>query len=140
MSQPSDFVMPNGRHKDKRITRVPISYLKWMVQEKHTYAKEAQAELDRRGTTTPELDISGHAIDRASLRLRKIWHLDAAPGEGLWSWMARRGFQAFQELKARHKDGFIGQQKIDYQAVTWIFELDGEWPVIKSVWPASEKE
>jgi hypothetical protein len=58
-----------GKHHDKPYTRVPVGYLKWMVntpEMSEERRKLAEAELKRRGTHTPELDISGHAIDRAS--------------------------------------------------------------------------
>ena len=73
-----------GRHKGTPYTRIPVSYLLWMVGAGHSRADVAQAELDRRGTTVPELDISGHAIDRASLVCRRTWHQTSEPGE-LWT-------------------------------------------------------
>ena len=131
MSQP--FIMDFGRHVGHPITRVPVSYLKWMVNDKHPKAALAQAELDRRGTTTPEIDISGHAIDRASLRIRKEWHQDAKPEEGLHSWLARRGIEAYEKAKLAGEVGATGRQA--HAGVVWVFEMDTVWPVLMSVWP-----
>ena len=61
------MVMPIGRHAGTPITRLPVSYLLWMDQSAHSMANVARAELKRRGTTRPTLDVSNHAIDRASL-------------------------------------------------------------------------
>lgn len=130
MTQVFPFVMPNGRHKDLPITRVPVSYLKWMVCAHHTYAVEAQQELDRRGTVTPDIDISGHAIDRASLRIRRQWHQDREQKEGLHSWLVRRGKEAYDLYKKFDR----GDSRQAYIGIMWVFEDDGAWPVLKSVW------
>lgn len=77
------YIMPNGKHAGTPITRVPVGYLTWMVGSRHSLAEYAQAELDRRGTTLPTIDISHHAIDRASLNCRKIWHETSLEDEGI---------------------------------------------------------
>lgn len=43
------FVLPNGKHRGESIERIPVSYVKWMIQVGHTHAAEARAELARRG-------------------------------------------------------------------------------------------
>lgn len=121
-----DFMMPNGKHKGERITRVPVSYLKWMVREKHSIADYAQAELDRRGTVTPDIEISGHAIDSASLRIRKIWHESRGGDEGLHAWLCRMAKSALEHGEDRGA-------KVAYGGVLWVFDQDGEWPLLKTV-------
>lgn len=120
------YVMEFGRHSGELITRVPVSYLKWMINAEHRLAPYAQAELDRRGTTTPTFDISGHAIDQASLRIRKIWHESKNEGEGIHSWLCRVGKEALEHGE-KHGD------RIHYKGVKWVFETDGLWPVLKTV-------
>lgn len=61
-----------GKHKGELFTRLPVSYLKWMVNEKAQEWEIAKAEFERRGDTMPLVELSGHAIDNASLRVRKI--------------------------------------------------------------------
>jgi uncharacterized protein (DUF3820 family) len=121
-----DFIMPSGRHKGERITRMPVSYLKWMVNGGHALADHAKAELDRRGTVTPDLDISGHAIDSASLRIRKIWHETRGDDEGLHAWLVRMASEALVKGEQRG-------DKIAHAGVLWAFETDGCWPVLKTV-------
>lgn len=121
------FVMPNGRHKGDLITRVPINYLKWMVNSGHTCAAQAEAELKRRGTVTPELDVSGHAIDKASLRLLPLWKQTAHEEEGLHAWLVRKA----QEALGSVPEG----EKIDYGGIKFVFERQGRWPVLKTVMP-----
>jgi len=131
------YRMQNGKHKDELITRVPLSYLKWMIGCRHQHAAHAAEELKRRGVTDlPTIEVSGHAIDRASLRVRKIWHNDRhqlpfnSTDEGLHSWMVRRGYEAFGMLAP-------GKDQVIHVGVVWTFAMDGAWPIIQSVW--SEK-
>jgi hypothetical protein len=118
---------------DELITRVPVDYLKWMVNIRHTESDYAQAELDRRGTVTPDLDISGHAIDRASLRCRHIWHETALnEDEGLHAWLVRMSMAALKEGERR-------DDKVFYRGLKFVFAMDGVWPVLKSVMPKKNK-
>lgn len=120
------FVMPNGKHEGERITRVPVSYLKWMVNANHSSAPYAKAELERRGTVTPEVDISGHAIDRASLRFLRIWREGREPDEGLHAWLARMASEALVKGEKRG-------DRIAYGGVLWVFDQSGCWPVLTTV-------
>lgn len=124
-----------GRHKGTLWTRVPVSYLKWMVCAKHQQAPRAQAELDRRGTTTPDLDVSNHAIDRASLRLRKRWHETRDADEGIASWLIRMA-------TAARKDGARCGDRIHYNGICFVFEDASltAWPVLKTVMPSNEEK
>jgi hypothetical protein len=90
--------IPFGRHKGELWTRVPVSYLKWLVNTKAEAAPIAQAELERRGTTLErQVEISGHAIDRASTRLLGKWQATRLhDNEGLHAWLHRLATQALQ--------------------------------------------
>jgi len=121
------FRLPTGRHAGELITRVPISYLKWMVRERHSCADHAQAELDRRGVRIDsKLEISGHAVDSASLRCRKLWHDSALSGEGLHAWLIRMGEAAIAM-------GTLKGDKVAYGGMLFVFEGTGEWPLLKTV-------
>ena len=122
-----NYVLKNSvRHGGKLITRVPVSYLKWMVNISHTEAKYAKAELERRGTTTPTLDLSGHAIDRASMNCLDQWRRCRNKDEGIYSWLVRMAQEAL-EAKDMHKGKFV------HQGMMFAIERDGEWPVVKTV-------
>lgn len=120
------YRMKGGRHKGELITRVPVSYLKWMVKERHTEGAYAVAELERRGTVTPDLDISGHAIDRASTVCWKIWKRTKNPGEGIHAWLVRMASAAL-------KDGHPRNGKVAYEGMLFAFETNGVWPTLLSV-------
>ena len=123
------MTMPAGIHKGERITRIPVGYLKWMVNSRHTHADIAAAELARRGTTTPDLDVSGHALDRASLLCRKQWHDTRRKDEGLHSWLCRVAREALDRdtLNKRGRHVHVGLQ--------FVFETETVWPVLKTVMP-----
>lgn len=122
------------RHRDKLITQVPIPYLKWMVNARHQEAAYARAELDRRGTVTPELEISGHAIDRASLLCRRLWHEDRGEDEGLHAWLVRITGEAMKDGKK------LENGKIAYKGMRLAIEFDCEWPILKTVMPGRKRE
>lgn len=122
-----EFRMPSGRHKGELITRVPVGYLKWMVNSGHPRGDYAAAELARRGTITPTLDVSsGHAIDRASIFARRVWKQTRTKDEGLYSWLCRVAAEALQKPEddqGRHR----------HLGFNFVFEKDGVWPVLKTI-------
>ena len=124
-----NLIVDFGRHEGERYTRLPVSYLNWMVNSDHSKKEIAQAELKRRGTTMPELDLSGHAIDRFSQFLLSIWNEDKKADEGLHSWMLKNAAEA---LKTGLK---ITDEKYLYKDINWIFDLGSCYPVLKTVIP-----
>lgn len=128
------MVMQFGRHKGELYTRVPVSYLRWMVQSGHQSAAYAEAELKRRGTPLPTVDVSGHAIDRASLTCRKIWHHNHHPDEGFYSWLCRMTEEAIQtdirDNAGRHL----------HNGMKLAIDIEGRWPVLKTVMPDNQAQ
>lgn len=129
-----NLIVDFGKHKGERWTRLPVSYLRWLANQPLDPAmgdknkKIAQAELERRGTTVPtELEISGHAIDSASLRVRKIWHETRNQDEGLHSWLYRLGSLALKEAN--------GEEAIVYLGIKWVFVYGDFYPTLKTVMP-----
>lgn len=116
-----------GQHRGIPYTRLPVSYLKWMVNTRHSRVEIAAAELARRGTITPNLDVSGHALDRASLYCLDLWQATRHENEGIHAWLART---AAESLAVGNTDD---QGRYQYRNLTFIFEQDGIWPVLKTV-------
>lgn len=122
-----------GKHKGEAWTRVPIGYLKWILNEmppEDERYKLAEAELERRGDTMPaEVEISNHAIDKASLRVRRMWHEDRGEDEGLYSWLVRISTEAL-ELKNSQ-----GEQndRVNYKGCKLIFTYGNFFPTLKTV-------
>lgn len=118
-----------GRHKGTAYTRLPVAYLKWMVGSRHSRADIAEEELRRRGTTTPEFEVSGHAIDRASLSCRKTWHQTREKDEGINSWLHRVAKEALM-LKNVDEQG-----RYRHLGIKFAFDADTVWPILKTVMP-----
>jgi len=116
-----------GKHKGDLFTRLPVSYLKWMVNSKAPMADIAKAEFERRGDTMPLVELSGHAIDNASLRVRKIWHEDRGDEEGLYSWLQRVTLEAIKHGKK------LESGKIKHKGMKLVIEQGEEFPVLKTI-------
>jgi len=123
------WIMPSGKHKGIPIRRVPIGYLLWMVRTGHDLAYMAQAEIERRGTKTPDVEVSAHAIDRASLLLTDYWPRLSRDDEGLYTWLARMTVEAIQHGR-KDRSG-----KIIYQGMKLAIGDDGAWPVLVTIMP-----
>lgn len=121
-----------GKYKGERWTRVPVSYLKWLINEIPDTVpahKIAKAELERRGDTMPrEVNISNHAIDKASLRVRKCWHHDRSRDEGLYSWLVRICTEVLNTLPPSPKP-----DRIKYKGCVLCFEYGNHFPTLKTV-------
>lgn len=131
MSKPNTHneVLTFGRHKGERWTRIPIGYLKWILNEmpKESEAWQmADAELERRGDTMPsEVEISNHAIDKASLRVRKAWHNDRGQDEGLYSWLQRICSEVLSDDSK--------PERRRYKGCVLIFTYGNFFPTLKTV-------
>lgn len=122
-----------GKHRGELWTRVPVNYLKWIINEPgmaENVKEIARAEMERRGSVTPDLDISGHAIDRASLLLGKTWLNTRNHDEGIHAWLCRVAAAALVDGEK------LPSGKIRYKGMKFVFETDGCWPVLKTVTPA----
>lgn len=118
-----------GKHRGELLTRVPLSYVKWMANEQQLAMRDlAVAELKRRGTEVPTVEISAHAIDRASLRVRRTWHETRGEDEGLHSWLCRMVTEAM--AAGEPVDGAYF-----YLGMKLVVEQGAEFPVLKTIMP-----
>ena len=114
----SRYVLQFGkRWRGTRIQEVDQTYLSWMVGAKAGPWEVAEAELERRGWHVPEVGLSGHAIDSASLRIRKQWHRDRKPTEGLHSWLCRVVPEAIEKGE-NPKPGLYRWKDVDFMIAT----------------------
>lgn len=116
-----------GKHKGELLTRVPVSYLRWMINSKAQMHNLAKAELERRGDMMPTVEVSGHAIDNASIRCRKRWHETKLEGEGIYSWLMRI------TLEAAEKGEKLDSGKTKYLGMKLVIEQGEEFPVLKTI-------
>jgi len=116
-----NLIVDFGRHKGERWTRIPISYLKWLINEVGGgKGAIAQAELSRRGTTMPtELVLSGHAIDRAS-QITNEWK-----EAGVYSWLTNKANEALEIAD--------GKEKIKHKGYKFCFTYGNHFPTLKTI-------
>ena len=117
-----NLIVDFGKHKNERWTRIPFSYLKWLVNETEGDKKEiAEAELKRRGSTIipTVIELSGHSIDRAS-QITNEWK-----EQGVHSWLKNLGNEALSTTK--------GKEKIKYRGYKLIFCYGNYYPTLKTI-------
>ena len=133
-----DLTLTFGRHKGTRIQRVPVGYLLWASNEENIPQRDdIVAELERRGTTLPKLEVSGHAIDRVSLnsKTRAIWHETSEANEGLHSWLCRVAWDA--RTAGHHQ--ITGDDSVAYHiGLKFVYEEGCSWPSLKTVMPKKD--
>lgn len=123
-----DITLTNGKHAGERLTRVPASYLRWMANESsHSMKEYAKAELKRRNHQLPNVELSGHAIDNASLRVWRTWCELRNQNEGIYSWLMRITLEAIEKGE-KHESG-----KIKYLGMKLVVETGEEFPVLKTI-------
>jgi hypothetical protein len=93
--------------------------------------------MRRRGMTVYAVEVTAHAVDRASLRLPAVFLKSRLQHEGLNTWLGRVAEEALKQ--AVKPDGKINIQ-VPYLDVVWAFDLRFEVPVLRSVWLPNEQE
>jgi len=124
-----------GKHAGELWTRLPVSYLRWMVNQDTRDSDFARSELDRRGIPVADhpVEISAHAIDSASLRLAKYFQRDHDENEGLHAWLCRKAVAALNH----HEPDAKG--RIHHDDVRFVFEFDAVIPILKTcMWKAKK--
>jgi len=117
-----------GRYKGERFTRLPIPYLKKMVEHKMAMSRYAKAELKRRGFDADKcIDISPHSIDMASTRLLGHWKRTRRKGEGIFTWLHRIALEAIEKGN-QDADGRYLHNKMKLSIKT-----EGVFPVLITV-------
>lgn len=122
-----------GQYEGELYTRVPFNYLVWMVSIDHQYSDFAEAEIARRGGVVPDVEITAHAVDRASIHLMdRYYDLRESEDEGLHRFLCR------MTLEALKRGGKQNEDRFSYKRIIFIVELSGVIPVLKTVFPALE--
>jgi len=117
-----------GKYKGERWTRVPVDYIKYLINSMDDcYERRiAEMELERRGDTMPKSTvISNHAIDKASLRVLHIWEENRQKNEGLYSWLSRICDEALKK--------YPGVNNMEYMGMKLVFAHGNVFPTLKTV-------
>lgn len=133
-----------GKYNGERVTRIPVGYLKWAVANRCEGVVElvngavaqlyevAPFEIQRRGERMENIEVSMHAIDRASLYFIPKFRLTHGHMEGFASWLSRLAWEAWQQRETSGKKESGGQWKIEYGGIKFIIE-EMVIPVVKTV-------
>lgn len=124
-----------GKYAGLAYAQIPSSYLWWMVKVDHSRSQLAQVELNRRGATAPVVEISAHALDRASQRLLGLWQRDCRGRVGLHTWLTQQATAAWQNQVAGDKSGHYL-----HQGCVFVFSVTGLWPILKTVFRKEVKK
>ena len=111
-------------------TRIPVLELRKQSRRSGLLGLLATRELERRGAprTSHDIDISTHAIDRASQRyIRHFLNDCAETGEGITEWLHRISREALDQAPAQ-------QSEIPHRGMHLIFEKTGPYPLLKTVY------
>jgi len=129
-----NLIIEFGKHKGERWTRVPISYLKWLINAGTQHALTASAELKRRGVILKhELEVSSHAIDRASQTCLLLFMEDRSRTEGIYSWLHNIASLALKTKEHPH------QKEIVFNGIKFVFEYGEVFPTLKTLYPVNKK-
>lgn len=117
-----------GKHKGERWTRVPVGYLRWLANESEGERRAmAESELHRRGTTIPtEVELSGHAIDRAS-QMTYEWK-----EKGVHSWLTVIAKEAADQI--------IDDEVVFHSGFKFVFILGNHFPILKTIMVKEKKQ
>lgn len=138
-------VVSFGKYQGTLVTRVPLGYLKWAIAN-HCAGQVVLAdgssarmfevaphEMQRRGERLEGIEVSAHAVDRFSDRHLDKWRLNREKEEGLYSWMQRKGLEAWsRRTLPGTKATDNGIYRIEHDGIIWVLE-DLEIPVVKTV-------
>ena len=120
-----------GKHEGELFTRLPVGYLRWMINRNTGQSDIAKAEFERRGDTMPKVELSRHAIDNASLRVWKIFWIQKRKDEGLCSWLERMTLEAIADSEP--VDG-----KIIFNGMKFVIAEGEEFPTLKTIMRAKQ--
>ena len=99
-------------------TAIRITILKRIAKSDHLSAAFAKAELLRRGHLEIPIEVSIHAIDKASSRYWKVWLQKRRAQQGLASWLKEQAMKAYQESVAIDDNIFVRE----YMGMTFCFQ------------------
>lgn len=122
-----------GKHKGQLVTRLPINYLEWHINEASPFEQVARAELKRRGIKigTVKIEITNHAIDRASLRAMGMYLSGRNKNEGIYSWLKRIALEAIDKAGP---DNYANDYKLYHECgLKLVFKQGKLYPTLVTV-------
>jgi hypothetical protein len=129
--------MPSGKYKGTSIEEVPPGYLRRLANGRGNLAAMAKKELARRKMELYSIEITAHAVDRASTRFGLQWAQTSNAGEGIHAWLGRVAEEALEKIDLTKERGSLC---VTHRSMVFAFDLRFVTPVLTSVWLSNEKE
>lgn len=123
--------MPSGKYAGTPISGVPPGYLRRLSATKGKLGAMAKLELIRRGIEAYSIEVTAHAVDRASLRLGAQWAQHSEAGEGIHAWLGRMAEEALDKLDPLKR---VGNMTVSHWGIVFAFDFKFATPVLMSVW------
>lgn len=134
-----NFIWPEGKFKDSRLVAVPQNYLKSFVEtdrkkkSNNPLAVIADAELTRRGKTTPYIHFTEHTIERFTERdqwVRAFLLFKRKTKKGLSTFVKELFRRAIEEGTTTRADGNNGRNyHVKRKGFRWTYGLYQADPV-----------
>jgi len=138
-----DIIFNFGKkHSGKRMAEVPADYLRWVmntVSDKPQIVHLATRQLEQRGSLEiPQVDLSPHAVDRASQRMLAAWLEDTNESRepGLYRWLAEKTGKAIAEGTSPPNEPAV----FIHDGFVYFIAPGNLYPTLKSVRRASKKQ
>lgn len=132
-------IMQIGKYRGVPIDKLPNSYLKWMLSKDfpEEYLKYARMKVNTNSTSSIDLNVTRHAIDRFSLRYMNTWKpIKVSNGvyEGLASYIARIAFEALHDGKdiSKHRRN-DDEMRMIKDGITYVFNSTGDYKTLITV-------
>lgn len=125
-----------GRYSGTPWTRLPISYLRKLANSGYGSGQaQARLELERRGLSVEDedIEITLHAVDRASLKLIGRWKKEARGELGFASWIKKGAQEAIRQGQ------FVGNNRYVYNGVVYVVVSGHIVPSVVSVYPVNDE-
>ncbi len=144
-----DVVLTFGIYAQKHISKVPVRYLIWAINEKvytsHRYRRGqmeqfwrlAESEIDRRALVSKEYFVTKEAIDFISRLHFNVYLGTRDPNEGVFSW-AERMLKVAVDYIDRESDNVApgprpGERVVLMGGIRWYVQMEDGAPQLISV-------
>lgn len=118
-----NLIVDFGRYRGERWTRLPLEYLRWLGNQESHNSEIARAEMERRGSVVDmEVEISSHAIDRASEKHLDKWLKEKHMLGGIHHWLHFRACLARDKSKTRQYKNVGQKYKVTDNGMKFLFE------------------
>lgn len=124
-------LVPYGKYKGYQWSMVPIRFLKFQLNNKTSLMGQCERELKRRGAVNMDyLEVTFHAINRASVKLLNEYLNTRKPDEGIHDWLHRLATIASYRMNS--------EMVVNHEHICFTFIRGLEGYILVTVYPERE--